>query len=505
MLWTLQLITCITGTIMYVGIASDGHLMNPILKAFDVRKFSTGDMLIFGILLEDFPQLVLTAIIVSFYADTVTYGAVMNFTTAFYDLAIKLAEAHDEKEDVRHTGASMKNYRIHDSSVTSIAKFDDQTFLSASLDKTIKLVDLKSGRRVRAFFGHTSGVTCLCTIDQFKFLSGSTDNEVILWDRHVQYPLKTYQGHTGWVNSVAKLDDYRFVSVSHDKTTRVWSLHSGACLKILEGHLGSVTSVVGIDHQTILTASEDKTVKLWNTFRAKCLHTFKGHVNMVHAVTLLDTNKQLFLSGSHDLTVKMWNWSSGECIRTFFSNLTLDERVLSLAKVDSDKFICGYSNAVLIMWDINLDVYIQEFSGHSGAINDIALFGNGHSFVTASDDNTCRLWALKDTEVEDVHTCHYMEFVENFQKSESQCDIAFDHHNVPEHMLNCVNHLAPPCNLDDSIEVENVEGKPKIDIFRPCKNSLNDSNLELICTRSLLEKSISPVKKPPYKYNSAFL
>jgi len=498
-LWTMQLITTLLGTLVYVFIASDGHLLNPILKELGVRKFSTGDMLVLGILVEDLPQIILTAIIVSFYADDVSYGALMNFTTAFYDIAIKTAEAFDERKDMRHTGASMKIYRMHYGPVTALTKCNDFVFLSASLDETIKLVSIEGGHRIKCFFGHKNGVACLAKVDENKFLSGSADYTIRLWDMSAPKSLKTYFGHVDCVNSITMLDDYRFISVSHDHTARIWSIHSTRCLKILEGHINFVMSVAAIDHKTVLTASADGNIKLWDVFDGVCLRTFSGHLSQVRTVILLNKEKYLFLSGSYDFTVKLWNWVTGECVRTFCLNLMEDERVTCLSKIDKETFLCGYSNGTLVMWNINLDESVQQFSGHTDSINSILLSEKGKSFVTGSDDNTSRLWALEGSEADSKSTCHFVEFVECLHGSES--DMTFDQKDKmdgkikpekktsPELEQSLSNYrLMSSYQTNDSFVMEKRRDSTQLQVEYP--EPLMDSNLELICTRSLLTKSM---------------
>lgn len=53
--------------------------------------------------------------------------------------------------------------------------------MSGSDDKTIKVWNLESGRRLVTLRSHTDGVTCLQFSDT-KIVSGSYDKKVLLWD-----------------------------------------------------------------------------------------------------------------------------------------------------------------------------------------------------------------------------------------------------------------------------------------------------------------------------------
>lgn len=65
--------------------------------------------------------------------------------------------------------------------------------LSCSLDNTIKLWDVRTGKCVRTQFGHVEGVWDIAA-DNFRIVSGSHDGKVKLWDLQSGRCLHTFQG-----------------------------------------------------------------------------------------------------------------------------------------------------------------------------------------------------------------------------------------------------------------------------------------------------------------------
>uniref|UniRef100_A0A0M3K4G7 18S rRNA aminocarboxypropyltransferase n=1 Tax=Anisakis simplex TaxID=6269 RepID=A0A0M3K4G7_ANISI len=116
-------------------------------------------------------------------------------------------------------------HSAHENAVTCL-RFDNERIVSGSVDRTIKMWDLRSGR-------------CLQTLD---------------W--------KLSEGHTGVVRCL-QVDAWRIVSAADDRTIKVWKLHSGERLCTLHSHTDGVTCVQFNDHQ-IVSGSYDKTVKLWD-------------------------------------------------------------------------------------------------------------------------------------------------------------------------------------------------------------------------------------------------
>jgi len=91
--------------------------------------------------------------------------------------------------------------------------------LTGSLDGTIRLTHIPSGRCVHTFFGHVEGVWSLAA-DSLRMASGAEDKTLKIWDTRTGQCERTLTGHTGPVTCVG-LSDERVVSGSEDGTVRV--------------------------------------------------------------------------------------------------------------------------------------------------------------------------------------------------------------------------------------------------------------------------------------------
>lgn len=81
----------------------------------------------------------------------------------------------------------------------------DNFLLSGSLDNTLRIWSLSTGRPVRTLFGHTQGVTSLAH-DKLRLVSGSLDGSVKLWDMETGLPLYTLLNSPCPVTSVILTD-----------------------------------------------------------------------------------------------------------------------------------------------------------------------------------------------------------------------------------------------------------------------------------------------------------
>ena len=118
---------------------------------------------------------------------------------------------------------------------------DGRCAVSASLDKTLKVWELESGRELRALQGHSDRVNGVAvTADGRRAVSASDDKTLKVWELESGRELRTLQGHSAPVLGVAvTADGRRAVSASDDKTLKVWDLDSGRELRTLEGHSNS--------------------------------------------------------------------------------------------------------------------------------------------------------------------------------------------------------------------------------------------------------------------------
>lgn len=93
--------------------------------------------------------------------------------------------------------------------------------ISASLDNTIRLWCVRTGRCIRTLFGHTEGIWSL-SLDKLRIASASHDRCIKTWDTDTGMCKQTFVGHRGAVTCVQVGDD-KIVSGSDDGDCRIWS------------------------------------------------------------------------------------------------------------------------------------------------------------------------------------------------------------------------------------------------------------------------------------------
>ncbi|MFC1959131.1 ABC transporter substrate-binding protein [Chloroflexota bacterium] len=329
-------------------------------------------------------------------------------------------------------GAQLQTFIGHTSPVYNVAfSHDGRTALSASFDDTLILWDVDTaspdfGKQILTLEGHTDRVYGVdFSADGRIALSGSFDNTLILWNVDTSSPdfgeqIHTLEGHTDQVYDVVfNPDDRTALSASEDGTLILWDVDEasatfGQPLRNLEGHTWAVNSAAfSPDGRTALSASKDSTLILWDVDQTSPTfgqqrHTLEGHSSWVWDVAF-SPDGQTALSVSEDGTLILWDVDEasatfGQQIRTFVDNVSRMSSVdfsadgrtaLASSCGDLDSHYYYYCDVgTITLWDIETGEQLSTFTGHAGAVFNVAFSPNGQTALSASADHTARLWRI---------------------------------------------------------------------------------------------------------------
>ena len=250
---------------------------------------------------------------------------------------------------------------------------DGETIVSASLDKTLRLWDARTGACRATLEGHTGGVHACAFSPDGETIASASGKTLKLWDARSGVCRATLEGHTASVYACAfSPDGETIVSASDDRTFKLWDARSGVCRDTLEVHADRVCRVYACafspDGETIVSADHNPyeplkdTVRLWDARTGVCRATLKGHTDEVHACAF-SPGGQMIVSGSKDKTLKLWDARSGTELYTFPALGALDACGFSPL---GDRVCCG---------DEGGTVYILELSGAFAAMQAAARSG----------------------------------------------------------------------------------------------------------------------------------
>ncbi|MCX7143624.1 MAG: caspase family protein [Proteobacteria bacterium] len=264
--------------------------------------------------------------------------------------------------------------------------------LEKSVVNTLKLWDVATGRKLRTLAGHADSVTSVAfSPDGKTIISGSKDNTLKVWDMASGLELLTISGHgIGGVASVAVSPDGKTVFTGGFDWIKAWDIVTGKEIGALGKNEYVKSIAVSPDGKTLVWGDRNK-LKLWDVTASRELRTLVGHgETLVHAVAFSPDGKTV-VSGCIDGSMKLWDVATGQELRT------LGEKGVGINSVafspDGKTVVPGRAIGPLELWDVDTGRKRLAFaSKHSHGITSVAYSPDGKTIVSGSLDKTIKLW-----------------------------------------------------------------------------------------------------------------
>ena len=202
---------------------------------------------------------------------------------------------------------------------------DKRYLISAAIDKTIRVWDIKSKREVRKILGQVGS-----DFGQIYAIALSADNR--------------------WLAVGGFLAGKDAQDAEDRGAIRIYDFRSGQLIKLLRSHTATVFDLAfNADGSRLISGSADNTVKVWdvrNNFRM--IRTLKGHSRHIYAVGVLP-NEQIVSVG---LDKNIFVWKDGHIV----SRYTHDHMLISLAISRKAIAVSGPGGKDILVLDHKLNV-----------------------------------------------------------------------------------------------------------------------------------------------------
>lgn len=300
-------------------------------------------------------------------------------------------------------------------------------------------------RSSSAIAGHGSTILCsaFAPHTSSRMVTGAGDNTARIWDCNTQTPMSTLKGHFNWVLCVSWSPDGELIATgSMDNTIRLWEGNKGQPVgDALRGHGKWITSlswepihlVKPGQKPRLASASKDGTIKIWDTARRVCLITLSGHTSSVSCIKW--GGQGILYSGSHDKTIRAWDMNlGGKCINILKSHahwvnhlsLSTDyalrigafdhtsekpstpeeaqkralknyEKIAKRNGEVEELMVTASDDFTMYLWNpLKSTKPITRMTGHQKLVNHVAFSPDGRHIVSASFDNSIKLWNGRD-------------------------------------------------------------------------------------------------------------
>ena len=280
---------------------------------------------------------------------------------------------------------------------------DGARLVTGSDDNIARVWDARTGKQL-LILEHTAPVrVAVFDPDARRILTGSDDAIVRLWDIETAKLVHAFEGHAGAVRFAAfSPDGQRVVTTSVDKTARLWNLETNESAAVLEGHQALVwRAAFSRDSRRVVTASDDNTARIWDTLTGRQIAVLEGHNGPVRSAMFSPDGRSV-ATASTDATARIWDAETGKPVLVLNGHL---DWVLNAAfSPDGARILTASRDHTARLWNAATSIRNEgHVAGtvpgtgrvlleHDGRVRGAVFSTDGRRVLTASDDNTIRLW-----------------------------------------------------------------------------------------------------------------
>lgn len=209
------------------------------------------------------------------------------------------------------------------------------------------------------------------------------------------YEVRVLKGHTTAVLALA-VDRTIVASASSTGAVMIWDATTGNCHRQIFPHSDRVTALA-FNEDNLVSGGLDQRIVVSDTQTGDQKGVLHGHSGSISSLELRDA---LVVSGSFDNTVKIWDFRNSRTPVASFSGHT--GAVADLAYDGCSMLVSGSRDTSIRLWDLRKGRTIRTFAQHNDWISGLRLGEGafGKHFVSSSFDGTLRLWNLKTMDCE---------------------------------------------------------------------------------------------------------
>ncbi|ETW05164.1 hypothetical protein H310_04166 [Aphanomyces invadans] len=355
----------------------------------------------------------------------------------------------DRMEEKHHMGGIGRDGRVltrsHDGIVLDLLNLPTlETLASASMDKTVRLWDVNTGKHKQQLDGHMKGVRSLAYSAEYRFLvSAGFDFDAFVWNPYVDQLILRLHGHQNSLCGVEIIPDTpQIITADIGGVFKVWDIRNFACMQTFTAENANMTDIKSFvsvtSHKRLVAGGKRMTlfdyeklrnpkltddfpvfqalfnpisltfitaagtdIKIWDANLGKLIRIYKGLSGTDLTALCLDNRSRKFLVGDHEGNIKVYDYLNGTYMKCF-AYPDMDNKAHA-AEVSRLYYCNEYRTVISTSWDTSVCIHDESdpdrgillrrmTGGHTGDITSLGFSYNLSLIATGSVDCTVQIW-----------------------------------------------------------------------------------------------------------------
>ena len=302
--------------------------------------------------------------------------------------------------DIRN-GAVIQQFEHEDVVVQAEFSADERYVITASEDGSARLWDARTGKKIHTFEYEESVTQAKFSADDRYVLTTSGDGKAQLWDTRSGTEFRTFS-HDNWVSQAVFSTDGDFVfTACDDGAARQWSVASGREVQVFSDAVEVPVKQIMLSADThyLFTASNNEfadalnpgIVRRWSVQSGEKIKTYL-HPKQIKQITLSADSRYL-LTVADDGIARLWSVENDDKPLQVFKHEAEINR--ALFHPETQQVLTGSKDGSIRQWQIKIDgdaLATWQFE-HGKSVRQVALSTDGRYVLSASKDDTAKLWA----------------------------------------------------------------------------------------------------------------
>lgn len=262
--------------------------------------------------------------------------------------------------------------------------------VSGDGDANINIWDL-DGNHLGKLFGHSNAITSLFVIDDNLIASGSRDNTARIWDlssmKCVCYVEK--------INSICVINDNIIGTNTESGLVEIWNFRTGLLEKEYSDDAKWTVSVWN-KHERLVNCDPDGTITIWDPQEERT-HRLSGHLGHIECIYY---EPGLMITGGIDQTIRVWEYLKADpdstpkwiCSKTLTGHSDWINKLLLVG----DKIISASDDNTIRVWDLNTGNCLKTLEGHSDFIQSVEYSTYSGKIISAGYDHFIMIWGFEN-------------------------------------------------------------------------------------------------------------